>query len=53
MDKNKNPNMNRKGMNMTDQAGNLDTFRAEVADWLQGNFPENLKSQGIAPFGGV
>ena len=31
MDKNKNPNMNRKGMNMTDQAGNLDTFRAEVA----------------------
>jgi alkylation response protein AidB-like acyl-CoA dehydrogenase len=53
MDKNKNPNMNRKGMNMTDQAGNLDTFRVEVAEWLQGNFPENLKSQGIAPFGGV
>ena len=38
---------------MTDQAGNLDTFRAEVAGWLQENFPENLKGQGIAPFGGV
>ena len=38
---------------MTDQANNLAAFRAEAAEWLQENFPENLKGEGIAPFGGV
>ncbi|MGB2238353.1 MAG: acyl-CoA dehydrogenase family protein [Pseudomonadales bacterium] len=30
-----------------------ESFRAEVAQWLEENFPKALKGQGIAPFGGV
>jgi len=38
---------------MSEQARDLESFRAEVASWLQDNFPKTLKGQGIAPFGGV
>jgi len=38
---------------MSEQVRDLETFRAEVASWLQDNFPKTLKGQGIAPFGGV
>jgi hypothetical protein len=38
---------------MSEQVRDLESFRAEVASWLQDNFPKTLKGQGIAPFGGV
>jgi len=38
---------------MSEQARDLESFRAEVASWLRDNFPKTLKGQGIAPFGGV
>lgn len=38
---------------MSEQMRDLESFRAEVASWLQDNFPKTLKGQGIAPFGGV
>ena len=38
---------------MNDIATQNESFRAEVAQWLEENFPKALKGQGIAPFGGV
>ena len=38
---------------MSEQVRDLESFRTEVASWLQDNFPKTLKGQGIAPFGGV
>ncbi|MFZ8974255.1 MAG: acyl-CoA dehydrogenase family protein [Pseudomonadales bacterium] len=38
---------------MSEQVRDLESFRVEVASWLQDNFPKTLKGQGIAPFGGV
>ena len=38
---------------MNDIATQHEPFRAEVAEWLEENFPKSLKGAGIAPFGGV